>query len=306
MPHGFNNRPERRLMNRIRGCRAALLALAAAAAACGGDNGPLDGDQVDRLGTALRDETETSVAAFFPYGVLLPFSERRAAGPALAPLPLCIDGTPNAASSDGDIIPDSAVFVFTVLPCTYEGVRDGLVEVTGGVELVDPAPLSTGFDYRARLGNLAYRYVSPELEGTYTVLRNGTRVLTGNGTGLILDQVIQARRTLAESVAEVNQDWQATFTPSAGGTLAVDQLLPDGTITIQGTLDWARFGESFSLTVTTAAPLQYDADCFDTPQRIRSGELRGTGTFNGEDGYVRLVWNDCGDEPEIRFVAATP
>jgi hypothetical protein len=265
----------------------------AAVAACGGDStGPLDNDQTDLLGTALRDEVETSAAAFFPT-------------PALGPVQPCAGASPSVASSDDDIVPDSAVFVFTVPPCTYTGVRDGRLEVTGGVELVDPAPLSTGFDYRARLGNLAYRYVSPELEGTYTVVRNGSRTLSGNGTGLILDQDLQVRRVLANFVADVTQDWHATFTPIDEGSLAVDQPLPDGSITIEGTLTWSGLGESFSLAVTTATPLGYDADCTDTLQRISSGELRAAGTFNGQDGYIRLVWTDCDDEPVIRFVAAT-
>ncbi|HET8625181.1 MAG TPA: hypothetical protein VFM14_16595 [Gemmatimonadales bacterium] len=283
----------------------ALVALALAG--CGDDTGPLDDQQVDELGSALRDEVETSVAAFFPRGVLLPFSERQVSTAAtLAPLPLCATASPPLTSSDDDIIPDSTVFTFTVPPCTYDGVRDGLVEVTGQVEIVDLTPVSTGFDYRARLGDLAYRYVSQDLRDTYTVLRNGSRVLSGNGTGLILDQSIQSQRTLAELVAQANQDWHATFTPATDGSLVVNEPLPDGTILIDGTLAWARAGESFSLDVTTATPLEYDADCVDTPQRIRRGELRGAATFNGQDGYIRLVWTDCGDEPEIRFVAATP
>jgi hypothetical protein len=218
---------------------------------------------------------------------------------------LCATASPSAANSDDDIIPDSAVFVFAVPPCTYDGFRDGRIEVTGAVELVDPSPTTTGFDYRSRLGNLAYRYVSPELKGTYTALRNGSRTLTGDAARLTLDQNVQTLRNLAEFTAQVSENWHATFTPVAQGTLAVDQTLPDGTITIDGTLDWTRDGESFSLTVTTPTPLGYDADCVDTYQRISSGELRGAGTFNGQNGYMRLVWTDCGDEPEIEFVAAT-
>jgi hypothetical protein len=86
--------------------------------------------------------------------------------------------------------------------------------------------------------------------------------------------------------------------------VVVGQPLPDGTVVIEGTLGWSRPGESFSLAVSTPIALEHDADCTDTPQRIVAGELRAAGTFEGEDGYVQLVWNDCGDEPEMRFVAA--
>jgi hypothetical protein len=178
------------------------------------------------------------------------------------------------------------------------------VEVSGVVELVDPAPGVTGFDYVATLEDLAYRYVSPELEGNYTVLRNGTQLLQGDAAGLSLNVNLEVLRALADFPANVATNWSATFTPVAGAAAATDQPLPDGTIVLEGTAEWSRLDESFSLAVSTPAPLQYDAGCTDTPQRVRAGELRAAGTFNGEDGYVQLVWNDCGDEPEIRFVAA--
>jgi hypothetical protein len=284
---------------------AAVTALAVLGA-CGGDNaGPLDDNQVDELGAALRDEVETSVAGFSVRGILLPFSERVASrGPTLAALSLCAGGAPSAVSNDGDPVPDSVVFTFTVPPCSYDDVRDGRVEVTGAVEIVDPTPAVAGFEYLARLANLAYRYVSPDLAGNYTVLRNGTRYRGGNGAGLTVSVNLDIRRALADHDVNVAQHWTATFTPAAGATAQLEQPLTDGTVAIDGTFDWSWAGESFSLTVSTPTPLEYDADCTDTPQRIAAGELRAAGTFEGQEGYVQLVWNDCGDEPEIRFVAA--
>ena len=285
-------------------CLAALAALTLLAG-CGDAAGPLDDRQVDELGAALRDEVETSVGGFTVRGALLPFSERRAgSGAALAALPLCATGAPNTTSTDGDAVPDSVVFTFTVPPCSYNDVRDGRVEVSGAIEIVDPAPTVGGFEYVATLENLAYRYVSPELAGNYTVLRNGTRSLDGDASRLTLSANLQIVRALADFNANVSQDWTATFTPAPGASLSAGQPLPDGTVGIEGTLGWSRPGESFSLAVSTPTPLEYDADCTDTPQRIVAGELRAAGTFDGEEGYVQLVWNDCGDEPEMRFVAA--
>ncbi|MGH7631824.1 MAG: hypothetical protein ACREOF_21015 [Gemmatimonadales bacterium] len=282
-----------------------LCATLALVAGCGDAAGPLEDRQVDELGAALRDEVETAVGGFTVRGAVLPFSERRAGtGAALAALPLCAAGAPNAESADGDPVPDSVVFTFTVPPCSYGDVRDGRVEVTGVLEIVDPSPAIAGFGYVARLHDLAFRYISPELTGNYTVLRNGTRSLDGGPSGLSQTVALQVRRALADFDAAVSQNWTATLTPAAGATLVVGQLPPDGTIDIQGTLDWSRPNEAFSLVVSTPTPLQYDADCTDTPQRIRSGELRAEGTFAGEAGYVRLEWTDCGDEPRIRYVAA--
>jgi hypothetical protein len=293
-------RPSRRAI------ASATVAALTALAACGNENtGPLDDREVDELGAAIRDEVETSVAAFSLRGVLLPFSERvGSSGAALAALPLCIGGTPNASSNDGDPVPDSVVFTFTVPPCSYEDVRDGRVEVTGMVEIVDPRPGAPGFEYVARLADLAYRYVSPDLAGNYTVLRNGTRYREGDEAALTLSVNLQIRRALADIDANVAQNWTVTFTPVAGATAQLEQPLTDGRIGIEGILDWSQLGQFYSLAISTPTPLEYDADCTDTPQRIAAGELRAAGTFEGQEGYVRLVWNDCGDEPEIRFVAA--
>jgi hypothetical protein len=291
---------------RSRAIALATVAALAAPGACGSDNaGPLDDNQVDELGAALRDEVETSVAGFSVRGVLLPFSERiGSSGAALAALPLCAGGEPSAASNDGDPVPDSVVFTFTVPPCSYDDVRDGRVEVSGTLEIVDPTPAVAGFEYLARLTDLAYRYVSPNLDGNYTVLRNGTRYRGGNGAGLTLSVNLQILRALADLDVNVAQNWTVTFTPAAGLTAQFDQPLTDGTIGIEGTFAWSRLGELYSLTVSTPTPLEFDAGCSDTPQRIVAGELRAAGTFADQDGYLQLVWNDCGDEPEVRFVAA--
>jgi hypothetical protein len=275
-------------MTLIRCVPAAVTALALLAG-CGDSSGPLEDDQVDEIGAALRDEAEAAVGAFSLFGASLA-------------LPLCIGGT-GEGSTDADLVPNSVVFVFTVPPCNYSNVRDGRLELSGGLEVVDPLPDAAGFDYVVTLNDLGYRYVSPDLSGNYTVIRNGTRTRTGTEQGLSLDVNLQVRRTLAVEVVLVRENWTVALTPAGGALLALDELIPDASITVDGTFEWNRSGELFSLTVTTPTPLTFDADCDDTPQ-ISAGELRASGTFEGQDGYVQLVWNDCGDEPEIRFVAA--
>jgi hypothetical protein len=53
--------------------------------------------------------------------------------------------------------------------------------------------------------------------------------------------------------------------------------------------------------VTTPTPLQYDASCTDTVQRIKAGELHAAGTFDDMQGFVRVRWTKCGDEPSFSF-----
>ena len=275
-------------MSLIRRLPAALTALALLAA-CGDSSGPLQNDQLDELGAALRDEVEASAVAFTVFGATLG-------------LPLCVGGS-GQGSSDPDIVPDSVRFAFSVPPCSYNNVRDGNLEVSGVIDILDPSPAAAGFDYVARLGNLGFRYVSPRLEDNYTVVRNGTRTRTGTDQALSQDVNLDVRRTLAVEVVNVREHWTVALTPT-GGPLANDESIPDASITITGTFEYSRSGAQYSLDVTTPTPLTYDADCNDTQQRIRAGELRATGTFEGQDGYVQLVWNDCGDQPDVRFVAA--
>lgn len=275
-------------MSLIRRLPAAATALALLAA-CGDSSGPLDNDQVDEIGAALRDEVEASSVAFTVFGATLG-------------LPLCV-GASGEGSSDTDLVPDSVLFVFAVPPCGYNNVRDGRLELSGEVEILDPVPDAAGFDYLARVANLGYRYVSPDISGNYTVIRNGTRTRTGTEQALSQDVNLEVRRMLAVEVVTVRENWTVSLTPSGGAVLATDESIPDASITIDGTFEYSRSGQQYALDVTTPTPLTYDAGCNDTQQRIRAGELRATGTFEGQDGYVRLTWNDCGDAPDIRFVA---
>ena len=54
--------------------------------------------------------------------------------------------------------------------------------------------------------------------------------------------------------------------------------------------------------VTTPTPLEYEASCTDTVQRIRNGEMHVAGDFGDNMvGFVRVRWNGCGQDPTIGF-----
>jgi len=49
-------------------------------------------------------------------------------------------------------------------------------------------------------------------------------------------------------------------------------------------------------------PLEYEASCTDTVQRIRNGELHAAGDFGDNMvGFVRVRWNGCGQDPTVGF-----
>ena len=68
-----------------------------------------------------------------------------------------------------------------------------------------------------------------------------------------------------------------------------------------GQSDWTRGTEHYELTITTPTPLHYNAGCTDTVQRIDAGEMRLAGTIEGDEGFVRLRWSACGQEPSYSF-----
>jgi hypothetical protein len=95
--------------------------------------------------------------------------------------------------------------------------------------------------------------------------------------------------------------WVLGFDPET--TLQINQPLPNGNLTIAGTVNWSRSDETFDLTVTTVTPLHYDSACDETGQRFDDGELAVSGTFGDTPGAVRIAWSNCGEDPDISFVA---
>lgn len=269
--------------------------LGIALAGCGDSNEPITvgppSAQVTAIGITTSGEVAASLDALTLPTTLAPTGTDEGE-------PTC--ATPSSTTdSDGDGIPDDATYAFTAPPCnlTFPG---GSLELVGQVRVQDPAPSAAGFGYEATVTNLRFTFDGSGDGPAYTVTRNGLRALTGSPAALQLVADFQLTRTfVGELEAAVEQLWTVSFTPEA--SLQINQPLSSGTLDIAGSLDWTRGTESVSLTVTTPTPLHYNADC-DGAQRIDAGELRAGGTFPEAAGYVRLLWNDCNDEPSVRFV----
>ena len=275
----------------------AATALAFALAACGDSNDPgndpLPDDAATAVGLTVRDNVEASLDAFFVPRLLQPFGT----GPVSTP---CVTPT-SPADTDGDGVPDDASYNFTAPPCQFD-VRGFTLGVVGGLRIVDPEPAVAGFGAVLSLTALRFELTAEDSDGSYSVNRNGTMTLTGTTAGLELVtdlQVVRSFSGLAD--AQVDQQLTVNFVPE--NTLQINQPLPSGSVDVSGTINWSRGNENFDLTVTTATPLHYDAGCAALGQRFDDGELRVSGTFGETPGYVRISWNDCGDDPEIEFVA---
>lgn len=284
------------MKSRLSLCAALSIVTTVACRDSSGDSGTGPSAELTAsVGALSRDEASATLDALTGPTLLAPLGTGNGTP--------CV--TPSSATdSDGDGVPDDATYIFTAPPCRFTGYRGGTLDLVGQLRLQDPAPAAAGFGYNATLVALRATFTPPgDNPATYSVTRNGTRVLTGGVTGLELTvdlQVVRSFSGLAD--AAVDERWTARFAPET--PLQINQPLPSGTLDIAGTIAWTRGAESLDLTVTTPTPLHYNAACTEDARRIDAGELRAAGTFEGFDGYVRVRWSGCGNDPEIRFVPA--
>ncbi len=291
-------------MNRARlGLTLAALVTTATVYGCGdgllNGVGPADELTVD-VGETLRDEVEAALSSLTLGSSLDPIGTTQAPPEAASVVAAPCVSPSSAADSDGDGVPDDATFLFTAPPCRFTGWRGGTLDIVGSLRIQDPSSTSAGFGYEATLTGLRTRFTSADTKVIYDVTRNGTRTLSGSVNGLLLTSDIQVIRTFAgHPDAAIDKQWSLNFTPAT--PLQINAPLPSGSLDIAGTMDWTRGTEHFVLTVTTPTPLQYDAGCTDTVQRIRAGDMQASGTFGDMEGLVRVTWHACGSEPEFRF-----
>jgi hypothetical protein len=284
----------------MRPCRYTLTlsALALGLGACGDstdpDDDPLPDNAATAVGLTVRDNVEASFDAFFPSRLLQPLSTGGAGDPCV------IASAP--ADTDGDGVPDDASYTFTAPPCRYTGVRGFTLDVVGQLRIEDPAPETAGFTADITFTNLRFSLAAEDSDQNYSVTRNGQVFLSGTPAGLELTGGVQLLRSFTGlSDAAVEHVWTIGFDPEA--TLQINQPLPNGSVTVAGTVNWSRGDEAFDLTVTTISPLHYSASCDETGQRFDDGELAVSGTFGETPGSVRITWRECGDDPDIEFVS---
>ena len=275
----------------------ALLASACSDSILSGD-GPADELTTD-VGETMRDEVEVGLNSLTLGSSLDPVGTAQAPEAASLLSVPCVSPS-TATDSDGDGVPDDATYLFTAPPCEFTGWRGGTLDIVGSLRIQDPTPTNAGFGYEATLTGLRSRFTSPDAKVIYDVTRNGTRTVSGSVSGLLLTADLQVVRTFAgHPDAAIDKQWSINFTPAT--PLQINALLPSGTLDIAGTADWTRGTEHFALTITTPTPLQYDATCTSTVQRIRAGQLNAAGTFGEMDGIVRVTWRECGTEPQFSF-----
>lgn len=285
--------------------RLPILVLAAVLAACtanltdnssGGGGGAGTGlvDRYTELSTSLEDAAETEVATLTIGRPGLPLGF-----PAIASCPTA------SASGDGDAdgIPDDVTYTFANPPCTTTGFFGGTLSVTGQARIQDSSQATSGA-YTVSLTNLSWQFTDTAGTLSYTATRNGKRHRSGNDSTITLqvaDTVIRAKPQIT-ALATLTKQLTWTFTADAPGAIVASQPLPNGTVTVNGTLRWRRRTEDWPLTVATVTPLVYDASCTTTAQRFTAGRVTLTGTIAGTPGTLRIDWTQCGKFPTRTFI----
>ena len=283
-------------MRRTReGTSLALLAAGLVLLAGCSDSSSPSGDSLDAAeagDVALTevDELQQSVATLSP---------REAVGGALD-VPDCAEVS-GGGDADDDGTPDERTFTFGPPACHFTGYHGGTLDITGAVVVSDPTPAAADFSRQTELEDFTWTVTGPNANMSYSAVRNGTRLLSGNAAGVSLSNTVTLVRSFNDRAAgTVVHNLLVTFTPDAGESLVRGEPLPSGTIEKSGTLSWSRNGRSRTFAVSTVEPLVWDASCV-AEWKVVSGEIRAT---LGNGGYVRTVWTGCGVAPERSFVPA--
>lgn len=257
------------------------------------------------IGEAMADESDQSANSLTVEGAAAGKASAQSAASfsmAGAPPGTACATVSGSLDSDGDGAPDLATYTFALPACSFTGFRGGTLEITGTVDVSDPTPTDADFAYEAELHDLRFAFTGPQGNLSYTAVRNGSRVLTANAAGAALSNQITVDRTFPVRLpASVSHNLLLTFTPDQGESLALGQPLPSGTFVESGSFTWTRSGVGRTFTVTTVAPLVWDASC-TTDRKIASGEIHAT---LGSGGYVKIVWSGCGVTPVRTFVEAS-
>lgn len=269
---------------------AGLLVLAGCSDSTSPSGNSLDAVEAGDVALTEVDELQQSVATLSP---------REAVGGALE-LPGCAEVS-GGDDSDGDGTPDERTFTFGPPACHFTGFRGGTLDITGAVVVSDPTPEAPDLARRTDLEDFTWTFTGPDAALSYSAVRNGTRLLSGNASGISLSNTVTIVRSFNDRPSgTVQHNLLVTFTPDAGEVLERGEPLPSGTIEKNGTLTWSRNGRSRTFTVSTVEPLAWDASC-EADWKIVSGETRAT---LGNGSYVRTVWTGCGEAPERTFVPA--
>jgi hypothetical protein len=202
----------------------------------------------------------------------------------------------STTDTDTDGVPDDVTFRFDANKCTRPFLG-GTRTWNGDLRIQDLKPSVPDRSYQETLTNLTRitQFVS-----TTTERRNGTRSLINfGGTALTktYDVILNLNLPGIQFDLFVRNRLNLTFT-ATGGTIQIGQPLPAGSLSIQGSTEWARGLQPLrSFTVSTSTALTYSPSCANQKnQSFTAGELRLTRPSGTQ---INILFKPCGTPPEF-------
>ncbi|HKW40232.1 MAG TPA: hypothetical protein VJN39_03190 [Gemmatimonadales bacterium] len=221
----------------------------------------------------------------------------------LAPMPGAPAMSPTATSctptrtpspvtnSDGDPVPDSVNIAFTGCTFTFDGHTATL---SGSFDIVDPTPTVTDRSFRTRSHDFTRSVTNTTTGTTRSVVENGVRSVVGTPDQIQITDTMTTDYTFASNAtAQHVRKWLATFTADQAGSIQLGAPLPSGSLSVGGSSTWTSGANSYSLAVTTSAPLHFNASCTVEP-RFDSGTITVVVTKGTVSTTVTIQFTACG------------
>jgi hypothetical protein len=281
------------------------ISLAALLAGCaGGGSSPSQsgaGAQTQSLSTSQQSEVVASTANSIGDGIEtgLGGSVQSNNFRTAQSLNSCITPSPNPPVINADGIPANENYTFN--NCTNLGWAQNEI-VNGQINITDTSPNggATTLSYTQTNTNLSR--TGTDVNGnTYTEVLNGTRNPSLSSNIMSVTRAMQVQRTsTANGTSQITQNWEWTFTPSSGQTVALLHALPAGQFTgSSGTISYANGSTNATIAFSITTPLVYDPTC-TTPPRIDSGVVSFTvNGNNSHNGSFTATFTGCGQKPVI-------
>ena len=193
-------------------------------------------------------------------------------------------------NSDGDPVPDSVRVDFT--GCTFTG-GGHTVTLSGSIDIVDPTPTTTDRAFRTR-SNAFTRSITSSTGTTRSVVENGVRSVVGTPDQIQITDTMQTDYAFGNgTTASHARKWLATFTADQAGSIQMASRLPSGNWSVSGSSTFTSATNSYSLSVTTSAPLHFNTSCSVEP-RFDSGTLTAVVTKGTASTTVTIQFTACG------------
>jgi len=220
-----------------------------------------------------------------------------------ASVPPCTPTVTGNTDANNNGIPDDKLTTYTPGNCSYNNNGTAVV-VTGTVRMQD---LGVLYGYRITYGN--FLTVGRKGDSTYTTSVNGSveyaYAATTSARSLDNLGITIAVASSLGSVSLLRQGaFSTTFTPSGSNTIAINRVLPTGSLTLAGTLTVVATltgnqipaggpsSQTVAMDVSTAAPLTANQNCTSNAS-IDSGQLNATVT-GSQTGAAVARFTGCG------------